>query len=110
MNSQRRIGLVLALAFVVAAVAAPAAAGVKQDGTTLQLQRPPVETPVGPKKGNDGPGDVLELNGDPENWLGGQNVRPKPPSNGNSNTLSGWIESLLLLWADMLDALSYLKL
>lgn len=78
MKSQVRIVLALLVVFS-AGLIATSHAGESEAARTSEL-----DIPVKVIDSGNGPADVVETDGDPDGWLGGQNLRPLPPINSGS--------------------------
>ena len=88
-------GLVLGL-LLVAQVPTNAAAG--EGAHALALDAPQYTQTDGKVRSGE---TIADLLGDPENWLGGENVRPKP--NGDDADEPGtWTISLGAIWEQLL--------
>jgi len=91
-----RIWIVLALVaglVVSEAIVSPAQAGVEQNEWQLSIRGGSSVQPGGDDGSDDdsGPGDV---EGDPENWLGGQN-RPADSNDDDGRGLLDWFQGLM---------------
>jgi hypothetical protein len=88
-------GLLLGLLFV---AQVPTDAAAADEAHALALNAPQYTQTDGKVRGGDAIADLL---GDPENWLGGENVRPKP--NGADEEEPGtWTISLGAIWEQLL--------
>jgi hypothetical protein len=105
MKSHGFAGLALALVVLVFVSAMPlqAVAG-GQESPSMELQAPVTSSDSGAKGGTSDEPGTGTLNGDPEDWLGGQNVKPGPtksgdpapaPPGGLLNQVQSWWQMLL---------------
>lgn len=89
MKSHILVGMALVLAVLALVSVHPGVADAR-DGR-VETQSQVLALALGGSDGggtSDAPGDepgVENLNGDPEDWLGGQNIRPIPPKPGSSD-------------------------
>lgn len=84
MKSQVRIVLALLLVFS-AGLAAPSFAGAANATRSSELVCPASVRAADQAVTSRGPGDIAETDGDPDGWLGGQNLRPTPPIESGSD-------------------------
>ena len=109
MKSHILVGMALALAILALVSVSPE---VVQAGDPAQPEVLGLETNEaggGDGATGNGPGSVESLNGDPEDWLGGQNVRPIPPKpDSDDDPPSSVVDQFEQLWRTLIRSLEEL--
>lgn len=110
MKSHKLVGMALALAILALVSAAPQ--DVQAKPTKMQTSsKVAIHTSSGASGSEDGPGDgprVETLNGDPEDWLGGQNLKPLEPKPGPPEPTASLFDQFGLMWKSFIRSLEEL--